>query len=214
MKALVTGASSGIGFAIAQHLSEEGWLVDGASRRGPTVLVDLSTREGVDLLTSLGCVGGKYGVLVLNHGMMRFDEKEAWEATYATNLGSHWGILEAQRTAKALVRAGGSIIINASVSGVIGDPDVPYYACLKAALINLTRSYAKLLLPQGIRVNCFSCGFFNTNLVEGPTPQHLIDAIPMKRAAEPDEIIPIIDALINCEYITGQNIIVDGGLTL
>jgi len=173
------------------------------------MIVDV--RDGYKPLFKL--IGGTrdIDILVLNAGIMRFDEQEHWSHIYYTNFHCNWEIL---LHARELVTQGGCIILNASSCGVLGDAEVPYYAAQKAALINLTKSFAKILLPERIRVNCFSCGFFQTNLCGGPTPQELIDTIPMKREAHPSEILPIIDALVYCTYITGQNIIVDGGLSL
>ena len=72
---------------------------------------------------------------------------------------------------------------------------------------------AKIAAPH-VRVNCISPGFFNTNLVEGDTPQELIDQVPMLREAQPEEIIPVIDMLQKSTYMTGANIVIDGGLSL
>ena len=156
----------------------------------------------------------EFDVVVLNAGIMPFDEEEQWEKIHQINLGYVWEFLTLQHKQKQFVKRGGSIILNASVSGTKGCGDMPYYASLKGALINMCKSYAFILMHQDIRVNCFSPGFFRTNLVPGDTPQDLIDNIPMKREAEPVELCPIVDALIDCKYITGQNIIVDGGLSL
>lgn len=208
MKAIITGASSGIGQAIYNHLKNQGHEVCGISKRGPDIEIDLSSIGKISTLPTIPC-----DILILDHGILRFEEKKDWEEIYDTNFHSYWLLLSSLKRF-FLISEGGTIIINASVSGVIGDIDVPYYAALKAGLINLTKSYAKKLMGGGIRVNCFSCGFFKTNLVPGDTPAELIGKIPMGREAQPEEILPVIDMLINCEYITGQNILVDGGLSL
>lgn len=212
MNALVTGASSGLGKAIYEHLQQTCDPVIGASRRGPDHEIDLSHIEIAGIQTSdwnTLRAKGPFDVMVINHGILLFDELKEAEKISATNFWSYWLMLSV-----GMVKANGCIILNASVSGVIGDKDLPYYAALKAAVINLTQSYAKILMPQRIRVNCFSCGFFQTNLVEGETPDELVAEIPMGREAKVDEILPVIDMLIDCTYITGQNIIVDGGLSL
>ena len=94
-----------------------------------------------------------------------------------------------------------------------GDPYTPIYAAGKAGIINLTKSLAVRLAPD-IRVNCVSPGFFDTNLVQGKTPKQLINQVPMKREAQPKEIIPVIHMLQESSYITGANIVIDGGLSL
>jgi NAD(P)-dependent dehydrogenase (short-subunit alcohol dehydrogenase family) len=108
---------------------------------------------------------------------------------------------------------GGHIINIASVAGITGDPDAPIYSACKAGIINFTRSMAKIAAPK-VRVNCISPGFFNTNLVEGDTPQELIGKVPMEREAEPIEIIPVVHMLQTSTYMTGANIVIDGGLSL
>ena len=111
-----------------------------------------------------------------------------------------------------LKKANGQIINIASVSGMKADPDTPLYGALKAGLISLTKSFALRFAP-GIRVNCISPGFFNTNLVPGDLPEELRLTIPLGKEAEPMEIIPVVKMLDESDYITGANIVIDGGLT-
>ena len=209
MNSIVTGASSGIGLAIYRHLQAKSDRVFGLSRRGP-IKMDLRFPTVLGELAHF-TEGDPIHVVVLNHGVLSFQEEYDEGLLYDVNFKSYWNFL---LEARHIVQPGGCIILNASVSGVMGDKDCPLYAALKAGIINLTKTYAKILMKDKIRVNCFSCGFFKTNLVEGDTPQELVDTIPMGREADPEEILPVIDALIDCKYITGQNIIVDGGLSL
>ena len=209
MKILVTGASSGIGAAIYNHLKELGHEVLGVSRNGPDGRVNMRQLddEGVQGIAK----NGPFNVVILNHGIMSFQETEDEISIYRTNFKSYWQLL---REGVGLVSPHGCFIMNSSVAGVIGDEEVPFYSALKAGIINLTKSYAKKLSPYGIRVNCFSPGFFDTNLVEGPAPQSMIDDIPFKREAAASEILPVVKMLIDSKYTTGQNIIIDGGLSL
>lgn len=105
-----------------------------------------------------------------------------------------------------------SNIINiASVSGMTSNPDDVAYGMTKAALINFTKSLAKLLAPK-TRVNCISPGFIKTNLVPGETPKELIEQIPLKFEASPKVIAKTVIFILENEYVNGSNIVVDGGL--
>lgn len=230
MRAIVTGASSGLGKAIYYHLkgldtrqtkgeSEAASVavfdeVVGVSRRGPDAFVDFHTEEGGYFARVAPC-----DVLVLNHGVLHFDEINNLEELVAVNLTSYYHTLQIacdpdRGGAHALMRPGGVIILNASVSGVTGEAEIPLYAALKAGVVNLARSYAKKLAAREIRVNAFSCGLFRTNLVVGETPPELIAKVPMRREAQPEEILPVIDMLIQAHYMTGQNVVIDGGVSL
>lgn len=103
-------------------------------------------------------------------------------------------------------------IINiASGCGVKPDCDTPNYAACKSGIIALTKGLATYR-PELIRVNSISPGFFNTNLVPGDAPQELLDAVvPMKREADPREIMPVIRCILNSPFMTGSNIVIDGG---
>lgn len=106
----------------------------------------------------------------------------------------------------------GSCIINiASISGMIAEPELPVYAASKAAVLSLTKSLARLYAPR-VRVNAISPGFYNTNLVEGPTPPELLEKVPMKYESNPEELYPIVAMIYQTKYMTGANIVVDGGL--
>jgi NAD(P)-dependent dehydrogenase (short-subunit alcohol dehydrogenase family) len=93
------------------------------------------------------------------------------------------------------------------------DPDLPIYAASKAALISLTKSLAKSYAPD-VRVNCISPGFFKTNLVDEPTPTELIHTIPMKYEEDAKKITPVVDLIWKSQYMTGANIVIDGGVSL
>jgi len=217
--AVVTGASSGIGRAIAQYYHNEDFFVVGVNR-GPVDLdtspvdqnwcFDLRDKEKVKAVVNQ-IIGQfqKIDVLVNNAGIMPFNETDYQDDIINLNLLAPIGLSESL----PFNPLGGHIINIASVSGIIGDPEVSTYSATKAALINLTRSWAKHWAPT-IRVNCISPGFFDTNLVWGPAPKLLIKDVPMKREAQPHEIIPVVDMLQKSPYITGANIVIDGGLSL
>jgi NAD(P)-dependent dehydrogenase (short-subunit alcohol dehydrogenase family) len=220
MNILITGASSGIGKALFDHYKSKfispTHNIVGVSRRGPTYGLDLLQEKDTAKLRGIINGGGDWDAVIFNAGILSFQEQKDWKAIYRLNFHSIWNCLE-----NIISRKPCSIIINASLSGVTGEAEIPYYAALKAGLINMTKSFASRFVHHGVgvRVNCFSCGFFDTPLVsteeEGPSDlQELLDKIPMRRMGQPCELIPVTDMLINCKYITGQNIIVDGGLSL
>lgn len=223
--AVITGTTSGIGKAIAQYYYKEGFAyVVGINRKSVNMgdayylhrnfVFDLSDPIEVDKAAAeITHQFQDHGidVLVNNAGVMFLDdlETEALE-TVATDLLAP---IQLCNYLLGQIKDGGHIINIASVSGIMGDTDAPVYSACKAGIINLTRSLAKMAAPY-VRVNCISPGFFNTNLVEGDTPQELIDKIPLEREAQTIEIIPVIDMLQKSTYITGANIIIDGGLSL
>jgi 3-oxoacyl-[acyl-carrier protein] reductase len=109
---------------------------------------------------------------------------------------------------------GCNIINIASVSGMVPDKDLPIYAASKAAVIAMTKSLAKQLAPRMIRVNCISPGFFKTNLVNGEDlPDDLLKTIPLGYEELPSNITPVIEMILHSRYMTGSNIVIDGGVT-
>lgn len=221
MRAIVTGASSGLGQAIYNHL-KKGYNdacggsqsavvhdVEGVSRRGPDTFVDFATEEAGYFARCKPC-----DLLVLNHGILSFNEIKDQEQLVAVNLTSYFQALHMQAIERQYVREGGSIILIASVAGITGAEDVPLYAALKAGVVSLARSFAKPLAKQGVRINSISPGFFKTSLVAGDTPRNLIEKVPLRREAQVDEILPAIDFLVASKYTTGSNVVCDGGVQL
>lgn len=199
---VITGASSGIGRALYEHFTEAGDFVIGISQTGPTICADLSNKENFTFE-----LPSQIDVLINCAGIMPFIETEQVMAV------NFWGTYR-MITAAISKMAFGSCIINiASVSGMRADPDLPIYAASKAAVISLTQSLAKRLAPK-IRVNCISPGFHTTNLVPENTPQELIDTIPMGYEATPESMCSTVQFLIANTYITGANVVVDGGVVL
>ena len=209
--ALITGATSGIGASIADYFRDIGYDIISVSRHGADYHVNFSEQPDVaDFIIQFNKSNvGPLDVLVNNAGALYLDESPM-NVNYLYNLLLFTPYMLMTRMAPRLV--GGHIINIASVSGMKADPDTPMYGALKAGLISMTKSFARRLAP-GIRVNCISPGFFDTNLVAGPLPEHFLKDIPLGRDAHPDELIPIVDMLHNCEYVTGVNVPIDGGIT-
>jgi NAD(P)-dependent dehydrogenase (short-subunit alcohol dehydrogenase family) len=123
-----------------------------------------------------------------------------------------------------VMRAGGAIVTTGSISGLFGEPALTAYTASKAAVVNMTRSLAIDLAPLGIRVNCVCPGWVDTGFND-PQFEHdqmtaediaaLIDrTVPMRRQGEPEEMAAAVAFLASddASYITGQTLVVDGGL--
>jgi len=203
-KALVTGASSGIGKAIYEALQQnpEFDSVIGLSEKGPDITMNVQDVHYLQkpLMIEIDLLINCAGIMPLKESGKVFNV-------------NFWGTYNVIQNLLPVFRKGGCIINVASISGMMADPELPIYAASKAAIISLTISLAKKYAPN-IRVNCISPGFYRTNLVEGPTPQDLIDEIPMGFEENPEELIPIFNMIWNTKYMTGTNIVVDGGVSL
>jgi NAD(P)-dependent dehydrogenase (short-subunit alcohol dehydrogenase family) len=212
MRALITGATSGIGSAVYDHFVERGIKVVGLSRRGPEECMDLlhyDTRRWTNIIKQ----EGPFDIVFLNAGVCPIDDWDSYEKTMLLNLKVPLWFLRYEEIHRDLMKADGSIIVSASLLGITGCSELPIYSAGKAALINAVRSYAKVHVVKNVRVNCISCGIFDTPM-NTDLGQSLIDHIPMKRKGRVAELLPVIDALVNCTYVTGQNWIIDGGDSL
>lgn len=209
---LVTGASSGLGKAIYKGYKKlKGYTVIGMSRQGPDIQVDfkipkwwtntllhphkLATLD-VDIL--INCAG----FMDLGEHLMDMDD------LFNVNFKAPYVLFH------KFLKPNLIAINIASVSGMVSDPDTVIYGASKAALISSTASLAKKYANIGVRINCISPGFFDTNLVVEPTPQYLLDTIPLgKKEGRPAEIFDAVRFIEQAEYMTGSNIVIDGGLT-
>lgn len=212
-KIVITGASSGIGKTLYECFKEDvSWRcsrgrfiskkeIIGISRRGPDMIVDL-----MDTLKDTPMVTDVY-VLINCAGIMPLEESNPMEIMEV----NFWGTY---KMINNLHFVDDACIINiASVSGVRPDADTPVYCASKAAIISLTKSLALKLAPS-TRVNCISPGFYRTNLVPGETPQEFISKIPLRYEDDPINLYTIVTSIIDTPYMTGANIVVDGGISL
>ena len=237
--ALVTGASRGIGRAIALALGEAGYTVVGTAtsesgaesisagfaEQGVTgcgMVLDVASSQSVDAV--LKAIGEQYGaptVLVNNAGitkdniMMRMKEEE-WFDVIDTNLNSLYRIVKASLRGMTKARWGRIINIS-SVVGSMGNAGQANYAAAKAGMDGFTRALAREIGSRGITVNSVAPGFIDTDMTKKlPEEQResLAGQIPLQRLGQPEEIAAVVAFLASDAgaYITGETIHVNGGM--
>ena len=239
--ALVTGASRGIGRAIALELAERGFdvavhygkkrekaeevaaAIEAMGRRAVLLGADLANPEAPARLVAEAeeALGG-LGVLVNNAGITRDNllirmKDEEWEAVLRTNLTAVFKLTR-EAIKRMIRRRAGRVIQIASVSGILGTPGQANYAAAKAGLIGFTRSVAKEYARRGVTVNAVAPGFIETDMTaalpEAVRKEYLAQ-IPAGRFGKPEEVAKLVAFLASDDaaYITGQTICIDGGLT-
>lgn len=240
--AVVTGASRGIGRAIAERLAREGAkvvvnhrasaeqaedVVSSIREQGGeavAIQADVSDfRQAHDLIQSATKQYGRVDVLVNNAGTTRdtllmMMKEAAWDLVIDTNLKSVFNCCKA--VTRGMVRQRGGRIINiTSVAGLAGNAGQTNYAASKAGIIGFTKSLAKELGSRSITVNAVAPGFVPTTLTNDlpeDLKQAVIDLTPLRRFGEPEEIAAAVAFFASDEagFITGQVLSVDGGLVM
>jgi 3-oxoacyl-[acyl-carrier protein] reductase len=229
--ALVTGASRGIGRAVARELAEAGARVVVAYRSGReeaeelageidgrAVQADVSSAEEAKRLVE---EAGDVDVLVNNAGLTRDTllarmSDDDWRVVIETNLSSVFYTCRAV-TRPMMRKRGGAIVNVSSIVGVHGNGGQANYAASKAGIIGFTKSLARELGSRGVRANVVAPGYVKTRLTEvlpeGATAA-MVDSTPLGRVAEPEEIAGAVRFLASDEasFITGEVLLVDGGL--
>ncbi len=235
---LVTGASKGIGKAIATQLAQDGFHIaihymsdetgaldtlrdiEQAGGQGHLLQFDISNRTQCreKLEADIEQYGAYYGV-VSNAGITcdtAFPAmmEEEWDSVIHTNLDSFYNVLHPCVMPMVQKRSGGRIITIASVSGIIGNRGQTNYSAAKAGVIGATKSLALELAKRKITVNCVAPGLIDTGMVDEHVKEHALPQVPLRRMGKPEEVAGLVRYLMsdNAAYITRQVISVNGGL--
>ncbi|MGE0698543.1 MAG: 3-oxoacyl-[acyl-carrier-protein] reductase [Hyphomicrobiaceae bacterium] len=239
--ALVTGATGGIGGAIARAFHAQGATVALSGRQadklealkaelGERAVVcpcDLADKGQVGKLIdeAVKALDGRLDILVNNAGLTRDNlfmvmKDEQWDDVIAVNLTSTFMLMRAATRHMLRNKSGFGRIVNiSSVSGVLGNPGQGNYAASKAGMIGMTKSLAREVAPRGITANCIAPGFIKTAMTDVLNEQQtktIMGAIPAQAFGEPADVAAAAVFLASPEarYVTGQTIHVNGGMVM
>lgn len=232
--AIVTGATRGIGKSCAlllathnatiaaigqndQLLQELQPQLSGKSKCYKLNVADAKAAE--ETVSKIACELGSVDILVNNAGItkdnliLRMNEAD-WDAVLDVNLKGAFNMIKSV-TKHMLKKRYGRIVNISSVSGIYGNPGQANYAASKAGLIAMTKSIAKELASRNILINCVAPGLVETDMTKA-IDKKLAENVALKRFANPDEIANAVLFLVSdmATYITGQTIVVDGGLAM
>ncbi|MDQ1060942.1 3-oxoacyl-ACP reductase [Stenotrophomonas rhizophila] len=235
---LVTGASRGIGRAVALRIARDGFDVvvhcrsrideaqqvvaeiQALGRQARVLVFDVSDREAARtaLEADVEAHGAYYGV-VCNAGIARDGAfpampAEDWDAVVHTNLDSFYNVLHPLVMPMVRRRKPGRIVTLSSVSGLVGNRGQTNYSAAKAGIIGATKALALELASRAITVNCVAPGLIETEMVNEEVLEHALKLIPAGRMGQPDEVAHAVSFLLSesAGYITRQVISVNGGM--
>lgn len=230
---LITGGSRGIGKAMAEYFANtyhvmimvrklDDELLDWADQYHIHCLVgDVTDEADVKrVFKTIKTEFNQLDVLINNAGIIKDQflirmKKKDFQAVIETNLTG--AFLMAKEAFRMMQKTQGVIINMASVVGLVGNIGQANYVASKAGLIGLTKTIAKEGALRGIRCNAIAPGLIDTAMtqkMEQSALQHLLERVPLQRLGQVDEVVQAADFLIRNHYVTGQTIVVDGGLSL
>lgn len=236
---LVTGASKGLGAAIAARLARDGFAiavhyrsdeagarrtaaeVESAGAHARLLEFDVADRAAARaaLEADIAAHGAYYGV-VSNAGIHRDNvfpalTGEDWDAVLRTDLDGFYNVLQPCVMPMIEAHRGGRIVVLSSISGVLGNRGQVNYSAAKAGLIGAAKALALELAKRAITVNCVAPGLIDTEMAAGPELASLTKTIPVRRFGKPEEVAELVAYLFSdlAAYVTRQVIRIDGGLT-
>jgi NAD(P)-dependent dehydrogenase (short-subunit alcohol dehydrogenase family) len=231
--AVVTGAASGLGRAVARRLTAAGWRVAGVDLRTPDDGCELALQADVSdeaqIAVAVAAARAQFGRLdgaaacagvnASKFGLAHDLPVDDWRRLLEVNLTG--AFLTARAVLPHLAERRGALVLVSSVSAHDPLPGAAHYGAGKAGVVALTRSLALEYAPAGARVNSVAPGYMDTamaapSLSRPEVRRSLEEKIPLGRVADPEDVANLVVWLLSAEagYITGQDIVVDGGLGL
>jgi 3-oxoacyl-[acyl-carrier protein] reductase len=237
-RVLVTGASRGIGRAIAYKLATDGFAISVHCRSGraeaDAVATGIAAQGGqsrvlqfdvrdralcrATLEADLAAHGPYYGIVccagVTRDGAFPALTEEDWDVVIETGLDAFYNVVHPLTMPMVRAKKGGRIVTIASVSGVMGNRGQVNYSAAKAGLIGATKALAVELATRGITVNCVAPGLIETGMIDDVPLDQVLKTVPMNRVGQPAEVASAVSFLMSdsASYITRQVIGVNGGM--